>query len=278
MLTGFINGCMKIILSSILLAVVTLTGLKAQVPARHSHNDYEQPFPFYTAYRYQFESIEADIFLINGQLLVAHTDKELEPERTLEKLYLHPVDSILKKNNGLIYPAQNKTLQLLIDCKTEAYSTLNALVHLLKKYPDITSNTNIKLVITGERPIADDYSKYPSYIFFDGRPDEHYSKTALKKVALISVGFSEYSQWNGYSILAPQDRKILQQLIIEAGKLNKPFRFWGCPDTVVAWEEFMKMGIAFINTDHIEQLSGFLQEKELKNAQVQQQSTPHASN
>src|SRR5689334_12084168 len=106
---------MKIILSGILLVAVTLTGLQAQVPARHSHNDYEQPFPFHTAYHYQFESIEADIFLINGQLLVAHTEKELEPERTLSKLYLRPVDSILKKNNGLIYPGSNKKLQLLID-------------------------------------------------------------------------------------------------------------------------------------------------------------------
>jgi alkaline phosphatase len=262
---------MKIILSGILLLTITLTKLQAQLPARHSHNDYEQPFPFYTAYRYQFESIEADIFLENGQLLVAHTDKELEPERTLDKLYLHPVDSIFKKNNGLIYMGQNKRLQLLIDCKTEPYSTLNALIDLLKKYPDITSSTNIKLVITGERPAAEDYSKYPSYIFFDGRPDEHYSKAALQKVALISVGFSQYSQWNGYSILAPQEQEKLQQLIAEAGKLNKPFRFWGCPDTVVAWELFMKMGIAFINTDHIEQLSDFMKEKTMKTAQLQQQ-------
>ncbi|MDO3626939.1 phosphatidylinositol-specific phospholipase C/glycerophosphodiester phosphodiesterase family protein [Mucilaginibacter sp. BT774] len=262
---------MKIILSGILLVLVTLTGLQGQVPARHSHNDYEQPFPFYTAYRYQFESIEEDIFLINGRLLVAHTEKELEPERTLGKLYLHPVDSILKKNNGLIYPGQNQKLQLLIDCKTEAYSTLKALIDLLKKYPAITSNANIKLVITGNRPIEEDYSKYPSYIFFDGRPDEHYSKAALRKIAIISVDFSQYSQWNGYSILTPQEQKKLQQVVAEAGRLNKPFRFWGCPDTVVAWEEFIKMGIAFINTDHIEQLSDFLKEKTLKTAQFQQQ-------
>jgi len=262
---------MRIILSGIFLVIIALAKLQAQVPARHSHNDYEQPFPFYTAYRYQFESIEADIFLINGQLLVAHTEKELESERTLDKLYLRPVDSILKKNNGLIYPGQNKTLQLLIDCKTEAYSTLNALINLLKKYPGITSGTNIKLVITGERPAEEDYSKYPSYIFFDGRLDEQYSKAALQKIALISVSFTQYSQWNGYSILAPQEQENIQQLVADAGKLNKPFRFWGCPDTVVAWEVFMKMGIAFINTDHIEQLSGFLKEKTLKTAQLQQQ-------
>lgn len=269
---------MKIILSSILLVLATLTSLQAQLPAKHSHNDYEQPFPFYTAYNNQFESIEADIFLENGQILVAHTDKELEPERTLANLYLHPIDSILKKNNGLVYSGQNNKLQLLIDCKTEPYSTLRALIDLLKKYPAITSGANVKLVITGNRPAAEDYSKYPSYIYFDGRPDEHYSKAALQKVALISVGFSQYSEWNGYSKLTPQEEEKLKRVIAEAEKLNKPFRFWGCPDTVVAWEAFIKMGVAFINTDHIEQLAGFLKEKALKTAQLHQQSTSHASN
>lgn len=269
---------MKIILSSILLIFTTLTSAQAQLPAKHSHNDYEQPFPFYTAYNNQFESIEADIYLENGQLLVAHTEKELEPERTLGKLYLHPVDSILKKNNGLIYSGQNNKLQLLIDCKTEPYSTVHALIDLLKKYPAITSNANVKLVITGNRPIVEDYPKYPSYIFFDGRPDEQYNKAALQKVALISVGFSQYSEWNGYSTLTRQERKKLQQVIAQARKLNKPFRFWGCPDTVVAWETFIKMGVAFLNTDHIEQLSGFMKEKALKTAQLQQQGASHASN
>jgi alkaline phosphatase len=262
---------MKIILFSILLILTTSAWVQAQLPAKHSHNDYEQPFPFYTAYNNQFESIEADIFLENGQLLVAHTEKELVSERTLEKLYLHPVDSILKTNNGLIYPGQNKKLQLLIDCKTQAYSTLDALIDLLKKYPAITSNANIKLVITGERPAQEDYSKYPSYIFFDGRPDEHYSKTALQKVALISVSFTQYSQWNGYSTLTRQEREKLRRVIAQARNLNKPFRFWGCPDTVVAWETFIKMGVALINTDHLEQLSAFLKQKALTSAQLEQQ-------
>lgn len=269
---------MKIILSSVLLVLTTLTTLQAQLPAKHSHNDYEQPFPFYTAYNNQFESIEADVFLENGQLLVAHTEKQLETERSLDKLYLDPVDSILKKNNGLIYSGKNKKLQLLIDCKTEAYSTLKVLIDLLKKYPAIISDNEIKLVITGNRPASEDYSKYPSYIFFDGRPDEQYSKAALQKVALISVSFDQYSQWNGYSILTHGEQEKLQQVIAQARKLNKPFRFWGCPDTVSAWEAFIKMGIAFINTDHVEQLSAFMKEKAMKTAQVQQQGASHASN
>ena len=38
----------------------------------HSHNDYEQKNPFHEAYNEQFGSIEADVHLVDGTLLVGH--------------------------------------------------------------------------------------------------------------------------------------------------------------------------------------------------------------
>lgn len=54
----------------------------------HAHNDYEHPVPFYTAFNAGFGSIEADVFPVNGILVVAHSKKEIEPQRTLECLYI----------------------------------------------------------------------------------------------------------------------------------------------------------------------------------------------
>src|SRR3954469_5129453 len=89
----------------------------------HSHNDYEQARPFYAAYEAGFGSMEADIFLVNNELLVAHEQKELSPHRTLDSLYLHPLQTAIKKNNG--YPFKDSTypLQLLIDIKTDSIAT-----------------------------------------------------------------------------------------------------------------------------------------------------------
>src|SRR5687767_11493387 len=64
----------------------------------HAHNDYEKPFPFWDAYRHHFGSIEADIFLHNGELLVAHEPAQLAAGRSLEQLYLRPLDSMLAQN------------------------------------------------------------------------------------------------------------------------------------------------------------------------------------
>ena len=84
----------------------------------HSHNDYEQAQSFTLAYQHGFGSIEADIWLKDGNIFVAHDAKDIRPSRTLAALYLQPIDSILRLNKA-IYP-HGRQLQLLIDIKTEA--------------------------------------------------------------------------------------------------------------------------------------------------------------
>src|SRR5687767_1571510 len=86
----------------------------------HSHNDYEKPIPFYEAYKHQFGSIEADIFLVEGseELYVAHHKSDLDKKkRTLDSLYLMPLRTCIRKNNGVVYADTTRKLQLLIDIK-----------------------------------------------------------------------------------------------------------------------------------------------------------------
>ena len=50
----------------------------------HSHNDYARRVPFYQAYAQQVSSIEADVFLHDGQLLVGHDPEEPNPALTFD--------------------------------------------------------------------------------------------------------------------------------------------------------------------------------------------------
>src|SRR5260221_9734513 len=86
----------------------------------HSHNDYENALPFQMAYDEQFGSIEADIFLQNNELIVAHDTHEVLLNRTLDKLYLQPLAAAILKNKGFVYPGNNRQLQMLIDIKTDS--------------------------------------------------------------------------------------------------------------------------------------------------------------
>lgn len=223
----------------------------------HSHNDYLQKKPFKQAYDAGFGSIEADIFLKDGKLLVAHTAKELDITRTLEELYLKPLQQSLRINNGTIYGDSLRVLQLLIDIKTEAITTLDTLIELLTHYPDLISCKTLRFVITGNRPLKN-YNQYPSWLLFDGDLATSYNLEDLKRVALFSDNFKRYSSWNGIDIISETDRMKLDEAIATAHLQHKRIRFWNAPDNRNAWCELLKMNVDFINTDHIEDLSQFI--------------------
>jgi alkaline phosphatase len=226
----------------------------------HSHNDYEQPVPLYTAYYAGFGSIEADVFLRNDSLLVAHTLRDLPKARTLDDLYLRPLQAIIQNNKGYVYADTSRKLQLMIDIKTDAISTLNRLIAVLQHYPMLTHNPSLKIVISGSRPDPGSWASYPSFIWFDGVLGMHYSKEALKRIVMMSDDFKKYTRWNGDEALPASDRKKLEQAVAWAHALQKPVRFWGAPDFMDAWQQFVHLNADYINTDSIKALSAFLQQ------------------
>lgn len=224
----------------------------------HSHNDYEQVQPFYLAYQEQFGSIEADIHLVNGKILVAHDTKQVSVDRSLEKLYLDPLADFIKKNNGTPYRDPNRTLELLIDQKTDAIPTLKALIEVLKKYPSIIQNKKIIITISGNRPDPKDFTNYPRFIWFDGKLGEHYSKEALSKIALLSDDFSSYVKKKYPLEISSEENENIKTIIHLAHQENKKIRFWAVPDYQMAWEKMIEYKVDFLNTDHITSLSDFL--------------------
>lgn len=224
----------------------------------HSHNDYEQPVPLLTAYNEAFGSIEADIFWHNGELLVAHNTDELALHRTLEDLYLKPLQSFVEKNKGHIYADGARRLQLMIDIKTDSVTTLNKLVELLQKYPVLTQCSTLQIAISGSRPEVSAYASYPSFIWFDGELQKEYPAAALARVVMLSADLKQYTTWNGKGIIPSPQWDTLQKLVSHAHALNKPVRFWGAPDFTNAWIQLVRLQVDYINTDSIKALSDFL--------------------
>lgn len=259
-----ISVCKYLLLT---ITVLSYLGLNAQprqsskttTELAHSHNDYLQKFPFWQAYHEGFGSVEADIFLENNKLMVAHTAKEIKPERTLEALYLKPLQKVIDKNNGRVYADSSRTLQLLIDLKTEAVPTLKVLLDELSRYPSLTGSKTLRIVITGNRPPVENYSQYPSWLLFDGDLAINYQPETLKKIALFSDNFANYTKWNGKGRLPEAEKLRLDAAIARAHSQQKKIRFWNAPDIVNSWYSYLDMGVDFINTDHIEPLSQFLE-------------------
>ncbi len=232
--------------------------LNYSVGNAHSHNDYMQEIPFWQAYYANFGSIEADVFLVKGKLWVAHTEKELSPGRTLENLYLDNISKQIRLNKGYIYPDASKKLQLLIDIKQDYKTTLSALINTLKKYPEITGNPGVKIVITGGRPQPEDFKNYPNYLYFDGDLDTNYSPDQLRRVGMFSADLQELVKWNGKGIPRDEETDRIKKSVEKAHVQQKPMRFYGAPDFPNAWVNLMNMGVDYINTDHIPDLKKFM--------------------
>ncbi|CAM4114502.1 alkaline phosphatase [Zobellia roscoffensis] len=233
---------------SFLFALFCITLLGAQQNRKtliHSHNDYLQNVPFWTAYANGLDILEADVFLKNGKLNVTHTEAEIIEGNTLQVLYLEPLKYAIENNIG-----DPSGLMLMLDIKSGAEPTLKKILAVLKKHPEITSRPDIKIVISGHRPDAKTYDSYPHFIYFDHQKlESDLASDDWQKVAFISVSFKNFSEWNGKGRLTEEDYKKVSGAIKKAHALKKPFRFWGTPDSKTAWKALSDLGVDIINTD-----------------------------
>lgn len=218
-------------------------------PKIHSHNDYIRTAPFWEAYANGLESIETDVILQNGELYVAHENESITPERTLKSLYLDPIQVAydLKIND-------RKPFQLLIDIKTEAYSTLEKIQEEVAPYSQLFTSKSgepplVTFVISGNRPKPSDYTKYPDHILFDYQSITEIDDLPVDKIALISLSFGRFSDWNGKGRLIDTHQERLEEAIAVAHSMGKPFRFWATPDSKTSWKALSELGVDYINTD-----------------------------
>lgn len=123
----------------------------------HAHNDYEHERPLLDALAQGFTSVESDVFLRDGQLLVAHEASQIQSGRTLQSLYLEPLRQIAQANNGRIYADQSLTLY--IDVKDDGEATYQAIDRALAPYAGMLTRYEngqvtpgaVTVVISGNR-------------------------------------------------------------------------------------------------------------------------------
>ncbi|MBB6502771.1 alkaline phosphatase [Pedobacter cryoconitis] len=234
--------------------------------AGHSHNDYKQNIPLLRAYYAGMGSIEADVFLKEGQLFVAHELKEIKPGATLVKEYLEPLYKLYKQNGNHPYADPKLKLQLVIDVKEDYQHVLPQLLKELKPFQDMVNRpTNpdaVSIVISGDMPVPEKFKDYPEIISFDGRPTTVYTDEQLERIAMISDELTHYTVWNGKGTPTKIDELKLKAVIDAAHQKNKPFRFWATQDSPNTWVELEKFGVDWINTDAPEKLRDFYLRKD----------------
>src|SRR5579859_3771841 len=220
----------------------------------HSHNDYEQPTPFWMAWQQQFGSIEADIWLVGGRVLIGHDREEIKMGRTLEEYYVKPLLACIEKYHGHPYADTSRHLQILIDVKEDSVATLAALIALLDKYPALEHCSCLKWVISGNRPDPSLYVSYPPFIAFDGILHAQYTPEELSRIAMMSDDLRYYTRWDSRTGIPDTELSALKAAIRASHDLHLPVRFWDAPDFPTAWSQLVELRVDYINTDHIREL------------------------
>ena len=244
----------------------------------HSHNDYDRKNPLVDAIVLGFQSIEADIHLKDGELYVAHDEEDIDKTKTLESMYLRPLEKLAKRHNGYLYK-DNKPILLLIDIKTDADSTYLVLDQTLSNYKDLLSSYNnnrekkgpVKVIISGERAIFLMQNQNKRFAAVDGRLAD--LETGMNKtlVPLISDKWTDAFTWKGLGEMPAQELKKLSTIVSIAHNEGRLIRFWDTDsdtkDTRHAmWRMLLETNVDLINTDYIEDFYQFLdREKNLKN-------------
>jgi hypothetical protein len=242
----------------------------------HSHNDYEQKRPLLEALDHGFCSVEADVYLVEGQLWVAHDRKDLKPERTLKSLYLEPLAERVRNRVGIFADPQAR-LMLLVDVKgqgAEVYQRLKTelapYAPMLTRFRDTGVVTGaVTVVLSGDRAWDLARADRDRWCALDGRMSDLTNATPAgvagsstppaSLVPLVSESWRTLFRWDGDGEMSASDKVRLKGLVSQAHAQGRKIRFWALPDRPEAWKVCRDAGVDLINTDKIPALSAFLQ-------------------
>jgi hypothetical protein len=231
----------------------------------HAHNDYEHKRPLFDALDQGLCSVEADIFLVDGQLLVGHIRRLLKPERTLESLYLIPLKERIAKNGGRVYRG-GPEFTLLIDLKTNGPTTYAALKKVLEKYADFINSPTagpgarkaVNVVATGNRPAAVIAADATRLVGIDGTLSDLDSDQPANVIPLISDNWRSFFKWRGKGPISPEEHEKIVAAVKKAHAHGRRLRFWATPDNTAIWQELFDDGVDLLNVDDLAGAARFL--------------------
>ena len=232
----------------------------------HAHNDYLHARPLIDALDNGFCSVEADVFLVDGELRVGHDRDKLRPGRTLQSLYLEPLRRRIRRGSVYDRPAR---FILLVDIKADGEKVYEVLRRVLPQYQTVLSSFErgrvyqraITVILSGERPRAMLESETARYAFLDGRLSDlegEESRAPASLMPLVSDNYGQHFRWDGRGAMPDEERQKLRAMAQKAHTQHHLLRLWATPETPAAWGELLDAGIDLINTDDLAGLRRFL--------------------
>lgn len=255
-------------LQAMLAVALIATGTPAiPLPRAHAHNDYEHERPLLDALDHGFCSVEADIYLLEGELRVAHDEEDCVPGRTLQALYLDPLRERVKENGGRVYKDNPIALILLVDIKNTGEDTTAALLDALEPYREILTEFTaegvregaVTVIVSGWYPREELIARLPRLAACDGRLP--HLGLPPRDYPMVSESWSKVFRWRGAGAFPENEQALLERIVSTAHGAGQVVRFWDLPPGGRAWDTLFEAGVDLINADDLAALQAFLLEK-----------------
>jgi len=227
-----------------------------------AHNDYAQQRPLLDALAHGFAAIEADIHLVDGELLVGHGKRDLVPGRTLATTYLEPLVDLVERN-GAIYP--DHPLVLLVDVKSEGPPAWPVLRDQLAAYASIlvrhevtgTVDGPVAVVVSGHVDLPAMEAEPVRHCSADGRIEDLGTGRLSPVTTMVSAKWSHHFRWRGWLPMSRRQRTRLRRLVTDAHRQGRQIRFWGTSRRM--WRELVAADVDLVIADDLPDLVGWFQ-------------------
>lgn len=242
-----------------------MAGASSTLERAHAHNDYEQSRPLEDALSHGFASVEADIWYVGRELLVAHERRNFRG--TLRELYLDPLQRLVDRN-GSVY-GDGKPFYLWVDLKENTQLLRNALFALLERYPMLSVFSETQVV---RRPVTviltgNDLAKR---MFMREHPIRRATRDSNQMMSSDPAGsptwswyalnWSSLSLWRGVGRMPEWDRMRLNSLAQSVRARGRRLRIYGAPDIPEYWKAAHDAQVDLIGTDRLGALGDFLRQ------------------
>jgi hypothetical protein len=235
------------------------------IPQGHSHNDYKHKHPLQDALDNGFMSVEADIFLRNGQLLVAHTVFGMRGKNTLKNLYLEPLRKRIKEQGGRVYRKGPLEFELMIDLKDGGWDMMLALKKQLQEYEDMLTVYKdgkkipgaVRIILSGGQNPHDYKLDNPRLFSSDGGLPAFDTSLDSSLVPRVSVNYRSQFKWRGKGPMPADEKLRLQQMMANAKAYGRKSRLYGTPNKEAIWKEQLDAGQYWLNIDDLARFRKF---------------------
>lgn len=233
-----------------------------------SHNDYWRRRPLEDALSYRFNCVEADLWLIDGDVYVGHSKPFFRrAARTFENMYLKPLVARIEANGGKVYPGSDRPFFLMVEFKSDAEELYRVLKEKMEPYRKYFCSLDegeyregaVLLFISGKRPTHVLSREQSRFMFLDGMIRDLGVGKPTTLIPVVSDHYSRYFTWRGRGKMPEEEYRKMKEILDKAHGENKLFRWWGEPERKAVKKLFLEIGVDLVGTDDLRMLRKLLE-------------------